>query len=289
MSLLNGVKSMATNNKLTQPLKTLTWGVLAIVAACWFWLYLAGNPVDELALIRRAQIAAGSLVDTYENELEDNRGRVYLSDVGVYTYRVPDGREFKTTTRVPTGQLKERQEVEYLPDNPAVSRIRGDGCRSVVEWLWRKVGLGGLLLALYVSPGVVLIREAFRDIKRLRTATSVDDGRFHDSRTTKFKNPGIIAAKLVAAGMLFGALGRHQYGYYTLLRWVVCAVAGVAAFRAAEIHKSGWVWVLAIVALFFNPIIPLHLKRETWAFFDVGVAVLLLVSILRLDWHMPPP
>ena len=100
------------------------------------------------------------------------------------------------------------------------------------------------------------------------------------------KNAGIIVAKLIAAGMLFGALGRHGYGYYVLLRWVVCGVAGFAAFRASRKNKKGWVWALAIVALFFNPIIPVHLNRETWAFIDVGVALLLLVSIAAVDLRL---
>lgn len=157
-----------SRHKLTEPVKTLICGVVAILVALWFWLSLVKNPFHEFALIRRAQVAAGSLVDTFESEQEDFRGHVYFSDVGVYAYRVPDGREFKTTTRVPTGQLKEHQEVEYLPDSPAVSRIRGDGCHSITEWLWRKVALGLLLLAIFLSPGVVLLRRAIRAMKRLR-------------------------------------------------------------------------------------------------------------------------
>lgn len=99
----------------------------------------------------------------------------------------------------------------------------------------------------------------------------------------KFKSHGVVVAKLVAAGMLFGALGRQPYGYYTLLRWIVCGVAAFAAVRASELGKSGWVWPLATIALFFNLIIPVHLERETWAFIDIGVAVLLLISILIVD------
>jgi len=99
----------------------------------------------------------------------------------------------------------------------------------------------------------------------------------------KFKNPAIIVAKLIAAGMLFWALGRHGYSYYVLLRWVVCAVAAFAAFRASEFGKKGWGWTFAIVALFFNPIIPVHLTRQTWGFIDAGAALLLLVSIVAID------
>lgn len=99
----------------------------------------------------------------------------------------------------------------------------------------------------------------------------------------KFKERGIVVAKSIAAGVLFGALGRQPYAYYTLLRWVVCAVAAYAAFRASVSGKVGWVWVLGIVALLFNPIIPVHLNREVWAFVDVVVVGILLASIFGVD------
>jgi len=165
---------MATNNKLSDSVKTLIWGTLLVIFACSFWHYLIGNPLDELSLVRRAKITTGSLIETREHEEEDYRGHVYLSDVGVYSYRLPDGREFKTITRVPTGQLKEQREVEYLPDNPAVSRIKGDGCQSVKEWLWRKASLGSLLFALLVSPGIILLRNGFHSLRRLRTCTTTN-------------------------------------------------------------------------------------------------------------------
>lgn len=104
---------------------------------------------------------------------------------------------------------------------------------------------------------------------------------------TNLTKAGIILAKLVAAGMLFGALGRHGYDYFVLLRWIVCGVAAFAAFRASESGKNGWGWSFAIVVLLFNPIIPVHLTRETWAFVDVGVALLLLVSIAAVDPYLP--
>jgi hypothetical protein len=87
-------------------------------------------------------------------------------------------------------------------------------------------------------------------------------------------------AKLIAAAMLLAALARHRYDYYTLLRWVVCGVAAFAAFRAGTFNKGGWVLALAIVALVFNPVVPVHLTRETWAFIDVGTAVLLAASVM---------
>ena len=76
-------------------------------------------------------------------------------------------------------------------------------------------------------------------------------------------NFGSIIAKLIAAVMLFAALGRHAYDYYTLLRWVACGVCAYTAFQAMQTKRIGWLWVFVIAALVLNPIAPLHLKRET--------------------------
>lgn len=144
----------------------VVFGVTLIIGSSWFVYTAAGNSLDELALIRRAQIAAGSLVDTWEEEVVPERGPVGFLDVGVYTYRLSDGREFEITTSVPRGELKKYEEVEYLPDNPAVSRLKGSGCQSVFEWLWRKVALGGALLAVFVGFVAMFIRAALRGSKR---------------------------------------------------------------------------------------------------------------------------
>ena len=105
----------------------------------------------------------------------------------------------------------------------------------------------------------------------------------------EFKEPGIFVVKVIAVVMLFGALGRHPYAYYTLLRWVVCGVAAYAAFRTLETGKTGWVWILGFVALLFNPVLPVHLNREIWIFVDVAVAVMLLISIVVVDRHPHQP
>jgi hypothetical protein len=100
-------------------------------------------------------------------------------------------------------------------------------------------------------------------------------------------NLGSILAKLIAAVMLFVAVGRHAYDYYLLVRWITCGIAAFAAFQATEIKKIGWLWIFVIVALVFNPIAPLHLKRETWAFVDAAAAVLILLSIAVMDIRRP--
>ena len=100
---------------------------------------------------------------------------------------------------------------------------------------------------------------------------------------------GSIVVKLIAALMLFAALGRHAYDYYTLLRWIACGVCAYTAFQAMQIEKIGWVWIFAIAAIVLNPISPLHLKRDTWAIIDAAAAMLLLLSIAVMNIRKPRP
>ena len=86
-------------------------------------------------------------------------------------------------------------------------------------------------------------------------------------------------ARIVAAGMLFFALKRHAYDYYTLLRWITFGAGLYTAFIAFKNEQQGWAILLGILALLFNPLVPVHLQRQTWAFIDIGAGILLLASI----------
>lgn len=90
------------------------------------------------------------------------------------------------------------------------------------------------------------------------------------------KRPHLIPS-LIAALMLFGALGRWPYGYYQLLRFVTCGVAVYVAFMAYNWQKIWAVWLFGFIALLFNPLIPIHLSRELWQPIDVICAILLIV------------
>lgn len=63
---------------------------------------------------------------------------------------------------------------------------------------------------------------------------------------------------------------------------MVCGTAAYGAFKSVELEKSGWAWILGIIALLFNPIIPVHLSREIWAPVDVMAALIFVVSIFTI-------
>ena len=85
---------------------------------------------------------------------------------------------------------------------------------------------------------------------------------------------------LISAAMLFGCLRRWPYGYYTLLRWVVCATGVLIAVMASR-SKTPWLlWVFISLAVLFNPLIPFHLSRDIWLVLDVIAAGLILGGML---------
>ena len=82
--------------------------------------------------------------------------------------------------------------------------------------------------------------------------------------------------------MLLLALADWPYGYYQLLRVVVCAVAVWGATLAHRMEKPGWTWLLGVLAVIFNPVFPVHLEREIWSIIDLGAAVVLVASLRLL-------
>jgi len=88
-----------------------------------------------------------------------------------------------------------------------------------------------------------------------------------------------VVVRLAVAGLLVWALARHPYSYYVLLRWVTCAVAVYSVIVAWPAERWGWVVAFGTVALLFNPLVPVHLDRSTWATIDVVVAALMIGSI----------
>ncbi len=95
------------------------------------------------------------------------------------------------------------------------------------------------------------------------------------------KRPHLIPA-IIAALMLLGALAPWPYGYYQLLRFVVCPVSGYVAFVAYKWQKLWATCLFGIVAVLFNPLIPVHLSRELWQPIDLICSFIFGISIFIL-------
>ena len=97
----------------------------------------------------------------------------------------------------------------------------------------------------------------------------------------KLSNQKILT--IIASGFLFVALfDGLPYGYFTLLRFVVCAVGAYIAYKTYEKdNESLLIWLFGGIAILFNPIIPIHLTREVWWFIDLIVGGVFLLSIFK--------
>jgi len=98
------------------------------------------------------------------------------------------------------------------------------------------------------------------------------------------RRPHLIPA-LVAAVMLFVAIVKLPYGYYQLLRWVVCGVSAYIAYLSYKWEKVWATWVFGFVAILFNPILPIHLTKEIWQPIDIICAMLFTLSPIFLTGH----
>jgi hypothetical protein len=79
---------------------------------------------------------------------------------------------------------------------------------------------------------------------------------------------------IISSVMLLLAVLPLPYGFHTLLRIVVTASASFAAyyfFKERDDSQSGI--ILALVALIFNPLIPIHLDKAIWMPIDIGTAI----------------
>jgi hypothetical protein len=86
--------------------------------------------------------------------------------------------------------------------------------------------------------------------------------------------------QVIAALCLLWALLPNPYGFYVLVRIIVCGVCGYLAYQY-EGRQTASAWLFGLTAVVYNPIIPIYLPREIWMPIDLLMAVLLLWSANR--------
>lgn len=88
---------------------------------------------------------------------------------------------------------------------------------------------------------------------------------------------------IISIVMLFLAIPPiFPYGYYMLLRLIVCGTSVYVALKAKEANKEGWMWGVGFVAVLFNPLIPVHLNKGLWSIIDLVVAIVFCILVAKL-------
>ncbi len=74
----------------------------------------------------------------------------------------------------------------------------------------------------------------------------------------------------------------RMYGYYVLLRFVICGGCGYLAIRAHMRHAIGLTWCLGVLAVIYNPFMKLALGRGLWTIVNIATIAALAYSVRRL-------
>lgn len=85
---------------------------------------------------------------------------------------------------------------------------------------------------------------------------------------------------IIPAAMLIIAPAPWPYLYYRVLRLVVCVCAAAIALQSFD--RRGWhAWTiaLALLAVIFNPVLPMHLTRTVWSGLEILGALLLMAHL----------
>jgi hypothetical protein len=95
--------------------------------------------------------------------------------------------------------------------------------------------------------------------------------------------PPTMIPALISIVMLFIGIPEFlPYGYYKLLRFVICGTGVYIAYFAFEEEKRFIGFLSVLIVLLFNPLIPIHLNKDVWILIDFMTAIFFAITIFSL-------
>jgi hypothetical protein len=86
------------------------------------------------------------------------------------------------------------------------------------------------------------------------------------------------------AALLLLALINLPIGYYTFLRIIVTLVAVLVIISEFSNGFSFWVMSFGIIAILFNPLIPIYLNnKEAWMPIDIITSILFFIKSFNVN------
>lgn len=107
-----------------------------------------------------------------------------------------------------------------------------------------------------------------------------------DGRILETVQPAVAPA-VIGGVALFVAVLPMPYEFYVLLRWIVPAMAIWMCTIANGHKRTSWVIVFALIAILWNPLIPVEMPRGFWALPDLIGAALFAVAGVGLKASKP--
>ena len=97
-----------------------------------------------------------------------------------------------------------------------------------------------------------------------------------DRRTAVF---ALVVISSLAAVL---ALAPMPWGYYALLRIMLCLTACVGFAAARKAEETTWMWVYGVIAVVYNPLLPVALgSKPLWAALNLATLIVLWSGVQR--------
>jgi hypothetical protein len=108
----------------------------------------------------------------------------------------------------------------------------------------------------------------------------MNDAKLDDAMDGSQNRPlGALCVVAIVVGLAL--VPTLPYGYYTVARWVVCAACAWIALGGLRCKEEIWVWIWAVIAGVYNPIVPVHATRAVWVVVNVATIALVVAYAAR--------
>ena len=131
------------------------------------------------------------------------------------------------------------------------------------------------------GPAPTALTRLFRSEKGFVFIPKEESVKKPTEKPTANRKAGNFALWTCIVMLVLAVSSGWPYGYYTLLRWIVCLTTGYLAYEDYKREQRGFALIFGIVALIFNPVLPVHLSKAEWAPIDLVVAGFLFFYVMR--------
>lgn len=84
----------------------------------------------------------------------------------------------------------------------------------------------------------------------------------------------------VAILLITAAYSKHQYSFYTLLRWIVMSSSIYYLLLAYKEKQHGLIVLYAAIAIMFNPFKIIWFQKNTWHLIDYALSIIFIFIAL---------
>jgi hypothetical protein len=91
------------------------------------------------------------------------------------------------------------------------------------------------------------------------------------------KTPIFISIVMLFLAIIYN----HPYGYYQILRFVICGTTIYLAYQCYNYKYNRWLWLLGAIIILFNPLIPIHMDRDSWQLVDTIIVIIFCVFLIK--------